>query len=122
MSALELARQRTAYRQGRATSDAGLQRMVKGLKLDPAQQAEVRRALLAQHEALRRLMSAPTDPGVSRVAAIQAINHRTAQRIRAVLREDQRKLYGQPLPPNIASSEGQPGVEDWLGAMRRKGR
>jgi hypothetical protein len=97
-----------------------LQVLVKGLKLTAAQEAEVRQALEAQREAIRRLRSAPADREVSQVAAIQAITSRTAQRIRAVLNDEQRKLYGQPLPDDYSRSQGKPGVDEWLNAVRRK--
>jgi hypothetical protein len=118
--ALETARQR--HRQGRPSAEDRLQGLVKGLKLDAAQQAEVRRALEAQRDAIRRLTSAPADPEVPRVAAIHAITDRTTERIRAVLNEEQKKLYSQPLPHDFAAGEGKPGVEEWLNAMRSKGK
>jgi hypothetical protein len=119
--ALQLGRQGVGYRSGRPASEARLRFLAKGLKLDAAQQAAVRRALLAQREALHRLSSGPPDPGVSKVAAIQAINRRTADRIRAVLNDEQRKLYAQPLPQDYVPGEGKPGVAEWLTAMQRKG-
>jgi hypothetical protein len=54
------------------------------------------------------------------VAAIHAINDRTAARIRAVLNDEQKKLYGQPLPRDVGAGKGKPGVEDWQKALRRK--
>src|ERR1700682_2120084 len=62
----ETARQQAPHRHGRPSAEARLQGLVKGLKLDAAQQAEVRRALQAQREAIRRLTSAPADPEVPR--------------------------------------------------------
>ena len=120
--ALEAARQQARHRQGRPNAEDRLQRLVKGLKLDAAQQAEVRRALQAQREAIRRLTSTPADPEVPRVAAIHAITERTTERIRAVLNEEQKKLYSQPLPHDFAAGEGKPGVEEWLNALRPKGK
>ncbi len=120
--ALEGARQQARHRQGRPSAEDRLQGLVKGLKLDAAQQAEVRRALEAQREAIRRLTSAPADPEVPRVAAIHAITDRTTERIRAVLNEEQKKLYSQPLPHDFAPGEGKPGVEEWLNALRPKGK
>jgi len=35
------------------------------------------------------------------VAAIHAITDRTTERIRAVLNEEQKKLYSQPLPTTL---------------------
>ena len=120
--ALEAARQQAPHRQGRPSAEDRLQGLVKGLKLDAAQQAEVRRALQAQRDAIRRLTSAPADPEVPRVAAIHAITDRTTERIRAVLNEEQKKLYSQPLPHDFAAGEGKPGVEEWLNALRPKGK
>jgi Tfp pilus assembly protein FimV len=120
--ALGSARQRVVRHQGRANAEARWQELVKGLKLDAAQQAEVRRALQAEREAIRRLLSAPPDPEVPRVAAIHAISDRTAERIRAVLNDEQKKLYGQPLPHDVAAGEGKPGVEAWQKALREKGK
>jgi len=119
---LESARHQALHRQGRPSAEDRLQRLVKGLKLDAAQQAEVRRALQARREAIRRLTSAPADPEVPRVAAIHAITDRTTERIRAVLNEEQKKLYSQPLPHDFATGEGKPGVEEWLNALRQKGK
>ena len=120
--ALEAARQQARHRQGRPSAEDRLQGLVKGLKLDAAQQTEVRRALEAQRDAIRRLTSAPADPEVPRVAAIHAITDRTTERIRAVLNEEQKKLYSQPLPHDFAAGEGKPGVEEWLNALRPKGK
>jgi hypothetical protein len=120
-SALEAARLQARYRRGRSGPEARLRGLVQQLKLDPVQEAKVRRILLVQREALRRAMSAPGEPGVPRVAAIHAITSRTAERIRAVLNEDQRKLYSKPLPADYSSSEGKPGLEEWMNALHSKG-
>ena len=90
--------------------------IAKGLKLDVEQQAEVRRALQAQNEEIRRVMRGPSDPEVPRVAAIDAITHRTSERIRAVLSDEQRKLYGQRLPEEHGSG-GKRSVQEWLNAL-----
>lgn len=106
---------------GRVRSNAE-DRLVKGLKLDRAQEAEVRRALQSRREAIRRLLDAPVDADVSRVAAIQAITDRTSERIRAVLDDEQKRLYGHGLPrKELAAVEGHPDVEQWLNALRQKG-
>jgi hypothetical protein len=116
------ARRQAPHRQARPNAEDRLQGLVKALKLDAAQQAEVRRALQAQREAIRRLTSAPADPEVPRVAAIHAITDRTTNRIRAVLNAEQKKLYSQPLPHDFTAGEGKPGVEEWLNASRPKGK
>jgi len=121
-SAVEVARQKAQRRHWRPSAEDRLQGLVKGLKLDRVQQAEVRRALQAQREQIRRLLRQPANPDVSRVAAIHAITDRTTERIRAVLNDQQKKLYSQPLPHDFDASEGKAGVEEWLNAMRPKGK
>jgi hypothetical protein len=108
-------------RRGRHGVEERVQLLVKGLKLDAAQEAWVRQALHDQQEAIRRLMSAPADPEVPRVAVLHAIGTRTTERIRAVLSDEQRKLYGQPLPRGLAVGEGKADVEEWLNALRPRG-
>ncbi len=119
--ALEAGSQQAPHRQGRSSLEDRLQKLVKGLKLDAGQQAGVRRALQAQREEIRKLMNAPADPEAPRVAALHAITDRTTERIRAVLNDEQKKLYTQPLPHGFSAGEGKPGVEEWLNALRAKG-
>ncbi len=110
------------HRRGRPSVEDRFQELVKALKLDAAQQAEVRRALRSQREAIRRLASAPADPEVPRVAAIHAIMDHTSERIRAVLSDEQKKVYSQPLPHDFSTGDGKPSVEEWQKALRQKGR
>ncbi len=117
--ALGSARHRAPRRTGRPNAEARFQELVKALGLDAAQQAEVRRALQAQREEIRKV-NASADPRVPRVAAIHAIADRTVERIRAVLNDEQKKLYVRPLPPGYGPGEGKPGVEEWLNALRPK--
>lgn len=118
---VQVTRPQAAHRHGRQGPEARFQALVRGLNLDAAQQEKVRQALQAQHEAIRRLSSAPADPGTSRAVAIHAITNRTMERIRAVLNDDQRKLYSQPMPRDYSPGRGKPGVEEWLSGMKRNG-
>jgi hypothetical protein len=113
-------RPQATHRRGRQGTESHFQALVKGLKLDAAQQEKVRQALLAQREAIRRLSSAPSQPGTSRAMEIHAITNRTMERIRAVLNDEQRRLYGQPMPAARTPAQGKP-VEEWLKDMRRNG-
>jgi hypothetical protein len=119
--ALGFPRRQAPHRHWRLSAEYRLQGLSKALKLDDAQQAKVRLALQAEREAIRRLMNAPAGRAVPRVAAIHAITARTAERIRAVLSDEQRKLYSQPLPHDFEAGEGRPGVGEWMSAMRPKG-
>ena len=78
------------------------------------------RALQAEREEIRRIFERIGQPELPRVAAIHAISIRTAERIRAVLNDEQKKLYSHPLPQDFAAIEGKPSVEEWQSALRRK--
>ncbi len=110
---------RTGRRRRGDSPEERLQKLVKGLKLDPTQQTAVRYALEAQREEIRRMALSP-DPGGSRVDELRAINHRTAERIRAVLTDEQKKLFGQAMPIEAGSGEGKRSLEEWLEILRTR--
>lgn len=84
----------------------------KALHLDDTQQAELRRVLADQREEIGRAWSDTSVPAADRVSATQAISDRTADRIRALLNEEQRKQYNPPRQPHTASAR--PSVEAWM--------
>ena len=98
-----------------------MQLLSKELELTPVQQVTVRGILEEQHEAVRRVWSNSELPPQERTAATRAVAERTADRIRAVLTEQQRKKYNAPKPQ---SPEGVPekrlDVQAWLDAARHK--
>src|SRR5437016_13704736 len=120
--AVESAGQPPRHRHEPPSAEDRFQALAKALKLDAAQQAEVRKTLMARRDQLRRLLGQPADPNVPRTAAIRAINERTAERIRAVLNDDQKKLYSQPLPRDYSPAKGKTGVEEWMNATQPKGK
>ncbi len=111
---------RSRRRRGRATQEQRFQELVKGLKLDAAQQVEVRKALDAYREEVRKLATDSSDKGVSRVSELRAIGERAAERIRSVLTEEQKRLYGQPMPLEAGGAEGRRSLEEWLDVLRKQ--
>lgn len=66
------------------------------LQLDANQQQQVRRILDEQRQQTLKAWSAESAPSNTRMKTTQAIAEQTADRIRAVLTEAQRKKYPQP--------------------------
>jgi hypothetical protein len=116
-TALHAPRRQAPRRHLAPTSEQRLRRLVQMLKLDAAQQAEVRRALQAHRDAIRRVTSSRTDAELPRVAAIRAITDHTTARIRAILNDEQKKLYREPLPHEPAG-EPRPRVDEWLDRLQ----
>lgn len=97
-----------------ATLDGRVQLLAKELDLDPAQQGKVRALLLAQSQNVALLWNDTSVPAALRVSRTQLIEERTADQIRAVLNDDQRKKYIQPR--QRVAPVGAPGgdVQDWM--------
>jgi len=92
----------------------------KGLGLDPKQQAELRKVLEGQRDQVQRIWNDPSLSGPYRVSATQAISERTADQIRALLNEEQRKKYNPPRQPHDAAASSEAGVEYWMNLSRAK--
>jgi len=86
------------------------------LDLSPAQQAQLRKLLLEQREEVKTIWNDTSIPASDRIGATQAISERTADRIRAMLNEEQKKKYGPPpqRPPRPDGST----VEQWMNLTR----
>jgi hypothetical protein len=85
------------------------------LGLDATQQSELRKVLEGQREQVRRIWSDASVPAAYRVSATQAISDKTADQIRALLNDEQKKKYNPPRPPHeAAESSAKPSVETWL--------
>jgi hypothetical protein len=92
--------------------------LAKHLNLDANQLAQVRRLLAIQKVQIRKVWSDPSIDPDDRVGAVKAINAKTIGQIRALLTEEQKQKYFQPLPAGSLPAEGGPGVADWLHALR----
>lgn len=86
----------------------------KALGLDPRQQLELRKILQGQREEVTRVWSDTSVAPAYRVVATQAIGDRTADQIRALLNDEQKKKYNPPRQAHQAAGSRQ-GVEDWMG-------
>ena len=101
--------------------DGRMALLSKELELDVYQQGEVRKILEAQREQVRKVWSDASVPAGYRVVATRAIGDRTADRIRGLLTDEQRKKYIQPRPPTDAlAGSAQPNVEAWMDATKAK--
>ena len=92
--------------------------LAKHLNLDANQLAQVRRLLAIQKVQIRKVWSDPSVDADDRVGAVKAINAKTIGQIRALLTEEQKQKYFQPLPAGSLPAEHGPGVADWMRALR----
>jgi hypothetical protein len=88
--------------------------LTKELDLDARQRAEVTVILEAQRAEVAKAWSDPSVAAAVRIGATQAIGEKTADRIRAILNDEQRKKYIQPR--RHEAPVGAPGgdVQKWM--------
>jgi hypothetical protein len=84
------------------------------LDLDAQQQLELSKVLEGQREQVNKVWNDPSLPASYRVVATQAISDKTADQIRALLNEEQRKKYKPPRQHDSADASARPNVEDWM--------
>ncbi|HYS24941.1 MAG TPA: hypothetical protein VEP46_05040 [Vicinamibacterales bacterium] len=119
--AAALVPQDTARRRKRASPlDRRVMLLARELGLDATQQAQVKKVLEAQREQVARLWNDKSIPAARRVSATQAIGDRTADRIRALLNDEQRKRYIKPRHRDVAVGTAGGDVESWMNAGKRK--
>jgi septal ring factor EnvC (AmiA/AmiB activator) len=99
--------------------DARIKTLSRALDLDAGQQAELRKLLERQREQINRVWSDASMPAAYRVGATHAINDKTADEIRALLNEEQKKKYNPPRPPRQAPDASSRTVEEWMKATSR---
>jgi len=98
-----------------------VQVLSKFLDLDVTQQSELRKVLENQREQVRKVWSDSSVPAAYHVGATRAISDKTADQIRALLNEEQRKKYNPPRQPREAAADStKRSVEDWMNATRPK--
>lgn len=88
------------------------------LRLDAQQQAQVRRILEGQREQVMKVWNDPSLAAANRVSATRIISDRSADRIRAILTEEQKAKYNQARKPRAAGehSASSPSIEEWMKA------
>jgi hypothetical protein len=91
----------------------------RSLGLDANQQMQLRSLLMWQRDQVQRIWNDATLTAAMRIHATGAISDATADRIRAMLTEEQRKRYNPPRPPrdSVAHAEA-PDVESWMKANK----
>ena len=101
--------------------DARVRTLSKFFDLDAAQQSELRKVLENQREQVRKLWNDSTVPPANRISATRLISDNTADQIRALLNNEQRKKYNPPRQPHPAGADADKrSVEDWMNATRAK--
>jgi hypothetical protein len=92
--------------------DHRLKVLAKALDLDAAQRAELREILEDQRQAVTKIWSDPALLSAERVPATRAVEERTAERIRAILNDEQKKRYNPPKPQGTRAPPAN--VEAWM--------
>jgi len=90
----------------------------KALQLDARQRAELSSILEGQRQAVSKIWSNPALLPAERAPATRAVEERTADQIRAILSEEQKKRYNPPKPQG-AEPPG-PSVADWMQTQARQ--
>jgi hypothetical protein len=110
-----------AHKQRRgSTIDDRLKLLTAELQLDANQQAGVKAALEAQRDQIQRLWNDTSMAPAIRVAATQKLSDDTADRIRALLTEEQRKKYVKPRQRQVAVGTLGADVETWMNQSDHK--
>lgn len=110
-----------SVRQRPAHADALEQRvqlLTHELDLNAQQQEAVRKILLGQREAVKQIWQDPSIAPAERAPAVRLAGERTADQIRGVLNEEQKKKYNRPLPDGELSTRANTDVEGWLRTVR----
>jgi hypothetical protein len=105
----------TRHRTGSSLEDR-VRMLTKALDLDARQQSELRKVLQAQRNEVTRIWEDESMPAANRVVATQAVSDTTADRIRALLNDQQRKKFTPAKPPH-EPAEG-PTVDEWMDATK----
>jgi Spy/CpxP family protein refolding chaperone len=100
-------------RRTRPTVDDRVKVLAKSLDLNESQQTAVKKILERRQQETLRIRTDPTISGSARMEQFRMLQDRTAEQIRAVLNEEQRKKYDPFAARRIPQSEGRT-VEDWL--------
>jgi len=90
----------------------------KALQLDARQRAELLTILDNQRAAVAKIWHNPGLSPAERTPATRAVEERTADQIRAILSDEQKKLYNPPKPQGAESPA--PNVADWMQQQARQ--
>jgi hypothetical protein len=87
--------------------------LTKALGLDAKQQAALRSLLQRQREQVRRIWNDESVSSANRIASTKALSKQTANEIRALLNEEQRKKFDPPAQDDPGHVITHAHVEDW---------
>lgn len=90
----------------------------KALQLDTRQRTELLTILDNQREAVAKIWHNPALLPAERPPATRAVEDRTADQIRAILSDEQKKRYNPPKPQKAESPA--PNVADWMQQQARQ--
>jgi hypothetical protein len=109
---------------GRVRVGGSLQHRVdvlsRALQLDARQRTELIAILESQRQAVSKIWSDPKLLPSERTPATRALQERTANQIRAILSEEQKKLYNPPKPEGAETPP--PDVEEWMRKQTQTGQ
>lgn len=104
---------RATHRHRRITADDQVKGLARNLNLNDEQQVAVKRILeRRQQESLRIMHNSSGSDGIDRLRALQTA---TAEQIRSVLNDEQKKKYNV-LMPHPPQTSPQPSLDDWMKA------
>jgi hypothetical protein len=86
--------------------------LAKALQLDARQRTQLAAILESQRQAVTKIWGDPAMLPAERTPATRALQDRTADQIRAILSEEQKKRYNPPKSQGVAPPS--PNVEDWM--------
>ena len=93
------------------------------LNLDAQQQTQVRRILEEQRAQVLRVWNDASLGAANRVSATRTISDRTADRIRAILTEEQKAKYSKARKPrDTGENSTSSSVEEWMKAAAAKSK
>lgn len=93
--------------------------LAKALDLDAPQQSQLRKILLGQRDAVRKIWRDPSLSPVERAPATRAANERTGDQIREILTDEQKQKYNTTVPAAAADKGDKRSVEQWLDTQSR---
>ena len=97
-----------------ATLDDRVKAFGAALNLTEAQQAAVKMIREQREMEILRLRSDSSISGSDRIAGLRALHDQTAERIRAVLNDEQKKNYDPLAARKVPPAPDQKSIEDWL--------
>ena len=102
------------------TLEQRVRALTQALDLDAGQQIQLEKILGEQRVAVMKIWNDSALPAVERGPATRAVQDRTAERIRGILTEVQKKRYNPPKPNGAPAAA--PTVGDWMQAQTRRGQ